>query len=60
MNIYLKVTERQKDLLNCVFYNEIMKLEDRIHYDCTEPDQKELILNEINDLLDLLLQLKEH
>ena len=58
MNLYLKVSESQKDLLNQVFYNELLMLEDRINYPCTEPAHKEEILQEINDLKDLLAQLK--
>lgn len=58
MNLFLRVSETQGELINCLFYNELMKLEDRMTYPCTNTQEKEEIIKEIFDLKDLLAQLK--
>jgi hypothetical protein len=52
----MNITEAQKFLLNCVLYNELMMLEDRIN--SGDNDQREEILEEILDIKDLLKQIK--
>lgn len=58
-NLYLKITGNQKTLLNIVLYHELMMLEDRIQMDCTSVEDKEKVLEEINDIKDLLRQIRE-
>jgi len=58
MNIYLKVSESQKVLLNTVLYNELLMLEDRIQMSCTGAEAREEIILEISDLKDLLAQIR--
>ncbi len=60
-NIYLKVSEPQKMLLNCLLYNELMKLEDRILYPSftiEELKEREEIVIEILDIKNLLGQIR--
>ena len=54
----IELSESQKTLLNCIAYNELLMLEDRMTYSCTPQDQREEIIKEIFDLKDLLLKLK--
>jgi hypothetical protein len=58
MGSMIELSESQKTLLNCIAYNELLMLEDRITYPCTPQDQREEIIKEIFDLKDLLLKLK--
>jgi hypothetical protein len=58
MNMFLKVSESQRELINCLFYNELLMLEDRMTLPCTSQYDKEEIIKEIFDLKDLLAQLK--
>ncbi len=56
--ITINVSESQKTLLNCILYNELMMVEDRITYPCVDQKEREEIIKEIFDIKDLLMQVK--
>lgn len=56
--ITINISEAQKTLLNCLLYNELMMIEDRITYPSVGQNEREEIVKEIFDIKDLLLQVK--
>lgn len=56
--ITINISEAQKTLLNCLLYNELMMIEDRITYPSVGQNEREEIVKEIFDIRDLLLQVK--
>jgi hypothetical protein len=52
----MKISEPQKMLLNCLLYNELMMLEDRLSWGDVE--QREEIIQEVLDIKDMLAQIR--
>jgi hypothetical protein len=55
-NLIIKISEPQKMLLNCLLYNELMMLEDRLSWGDVE--QREEIIQEVLDIKDMLAQIR--